>query len=137
MTKYTVTFTDYNDVEHTEDLYFHLSEEELLQIAKNDPDFSPAKLDALRKSEDPIAMFLMVRKVVGLAFGVKSEDGWYFDKKCQKATNFLNSAACEKFLDDLISSEDPNVLVKFFEQVFPKSFMEKLKKAQAEGLITG
>lgn len=135
MTKYTVTFTDYNDVEHTEDLYFHITEEELMQLAKTDPDFTPAKLEALRKSEDPIAMFLMVRKVVGLAFGVKSEDGWYFDKKCPKAVNFLNSAACEKFLDDMISSQDSEILAKFFEKIFPKSFIEKLRKAQAEGLI--
>ena len=130
MTKYTIKFTNFNGEEVTEDLYFHISEDELVKLSKIDPTFTQENIAKIAEEKDGPTMYAVVQKILIYAFGVKSEDGWYFDKDCPKAKNFPRSAAFETLMDELLEIDDADKFSKFFEGIFAPGILAKARKAQ-------
>lgn len=137
MTKYTVKFTNFNGEEVTEDLYFHISEDELVKLSKVDPTFTQENITQIAEEKDGRTMYAVIQKILTYAFGVKSEDGWYFDKDCPKAKNFPKSAAFEALMSDLIEIDDPDMFTKFFEGIFAAGILAKARKAQLSVVDSG
>lgn len=77
----TIKYTDYNDNERTETFYFHLSKPELLEtyIKGGEEKFIDTLKDALKK-RDSVTFFDLLKDVIRLGYGEKSEDGKYFTK---------------------------------------------------------
>lgn len=77
----TITYTDFNDNERTETFYFHLSKPELLEtyIKGGEEKLIDTLKDALKR-RDSVTFFDLLKDVIRLGYGEKSEDGKYFTK---------------------------------------------------------
>ena len=116
MLKQTVKYVDFNNNPQTEDLYFHLSKSEVISL------HSSGFGELLRKltlpganKEDLIETF---KKVIGMAYGTKSENGRRFHKDAEKTADFLGSPAYDAFFMDLITG-DPAGVIKFIQGILP------------------
>lgn len=102
MLKKTLTYTDYNGNEVTDDLYFHLSTMEVVRIQTELEMQEDEELDeyALRlgreKNLKEILQFIDL--IVQRSYGVRSSDGKRFDKS-------------PKVLDDLLASPKYDALI--------------------------
>lgn len=77
----TITYTDFNDNERTETFYFHLSKPELLEtyIKGGEEKLIDTLKDALKR-RDSVTFFDLLKDVIRLGYGEKSEDGRFFTK---------------------------------------------------------
>lgn len=119
----TITYTDYNDNERTETFYFHLSKPELLEtyIKGGEQKLIDTLKDALKK-RDAITFFDLLKDVIRLGYGEKSEDGKYFTKFDEKGRRlgdlFMTSEAYSVLLiDDMFN--DISKATEFLMGMFP------------------
>lgn len=115
MFKKTITYTDFNGVEQTEDFYFHLSLPEVTRIeAKAGVDIS-THAKKLAEGEDISKLVAFFEEVVLTAYGVKSEDGKSFRKSKELRESFEYSPAYAEFFEELLTN--PEVAQKFGEGI--------------------
>lgn len=128
MLKQTVTYTDYNDEQQTEDLYFNLTKTE---VAENLFDLLP-RIEAFAKATDgPLRelsndevkeMLDIVKVLIKASYGERSPDGKYFRKSEQIYTDFTQSAVYDKFVFDMF--EDVEKANNFMIGIMPKDLRE-------------
>ena len=111
----------------TEKFRFNLSEYEMMDIVREDPNFDVNWLAILAKEAEPIKMIDIIRKLLVLSYGELSEDGKHFRKNDQIATDFVCSAAYNAILDEFLTSGDTNLLTDFMYGIFPAKFQSQLK----------
>lgn len=119
MVKKTVTYTDFNDVERTEDFYFHLTLSELMDMEAKDPEGSFAKrIEGIINNRDIFGILDAIKWVVEKAYGVRSADGRGFKKDPELTKEFVQSAAYEQMYMDLL--DDPDEAANFINAMVPK-----------------
>lgn len=103
MLKETITYTNFNGEEVTEELYFNLNKMELLEMSAH---FKDGKVleEAVEKG-DKIAIIKYFKTIVLNAYGKKSEDGRRFEKSPEILKEFENSEAFSEFVFALISDD--------------------------------
>lgn len=92
MLKKTMTYTDYNGVERTEDFYFNLSQAEVMEMEMSTSGGLAEMITRVIAAQDAPAIIKIFKELVLKAYGEKSADGKYFNKK-DKDGNLL----CERF----------------------------------------
>lgn len=112
MIKETITYTDFNGNEVTEDLYFNLNKIELMKLSAQDLNFK-----AVAESGDKSKILRTFEKIVLLAYGVKSEDGKRFIKSGELSREFEQSEAYSEFMFSLITDE--NKVTNFISGLIP------------------
>ena len=115
-------FKDFLGNEVTETLRFNISEDELLDLVRDDERFDSGYLAYVIEQKDYPKMMDIVRKMIVLSYGELSDDGKYFRKSDEKAIDFLQSAAYEGFRDSLLNEEGK--FEAFLMGVFPSKFAE-------------
>lgn len=137
MIKKTITYTDYNDDSVTETFHFHLSKDKLLDNLDLQDEF-----DALEemlagekrelKREETKRILALVKELIKLSYGVRSEDGKKFRQGDDLYRDFADSAAYDAILFSLF--ENPEKALEFMAGIMPKDLMEKAREqALAEG----
>ena len=109
MIKKTVKYTDYNDVEQEETLYFNLSRAELLDMEFETPGGLASHLQMIVESEDSAAIYNMFKKLIIKSYGGKSADGKLFMKSEAITRSFTDSAAYSEILMTLCTDVDEAV----------------------------
>ena len=118
MLKETVTYKDYNGNERTEELYFNMNQFELTEFAASLPDdLFDAITDANDKQVDNSSMTIRVVEKLGRvgvidfikrlvldSYGVKSEDGLYFEKSDEIKRKFSQTVAFDTVMTKLLFS---------------------------------
>lgn len=117
MIKQTVNYKDFNGVERTKDLYFHLSRKELLDMEFSKKSLSQ-KIKSIIDSNDNQKIFKLFEEIVEKAYGVKSADGEYFTKNKEELYKFKSSAAYDEFFAQLLTDEKK--AVAFVNGLLPK-----------------
>lgn len=130
MIKKTVTYKDFNEVEHTEDYYFHLTKGELIDWATEEGGGFVDKLTDISKTEDPLEIIPIVKAILIRAYGVRTEDGKNFFKRPEDVDAFQYSAAFSELYVEL--STDADKLVEFVEGIMPELDPETQKKIDQE-----
>ena len=103
MIKETVTYTDFNGEEVTDDLYFNLNKMELLEMSAL---FNDGKvLEEAVKKGDKVAIIKYFKTIILNAYGKKSEDGKKFLKSDEIRKEFENSEAFSEFMFSILSDE--------------------------------
>lgn len=130
MLKKTITYTDFNDVERTEDFYFHLSKPELVRLQYGTHGgFDAVMQQAINRQNLPLLM-KKYEEIILSAYGEKSPDGKSFDKDPEATKRFKNSNAYETLFMELF--EDVDSFSKFMKAVVPKELAAEMEKQAAE-----
>lgn len=130
MYKFTVKYTDFDDNERSEELYFNYSEKELAtwQVKNGNLMNYLSRLVNQFKAEE---MIIFLESFVQGAYGIKSDDGRSFDKGSPDVVKFKYSAAYDAYITLLLS--DHKKAEEFIINVVPKKFKEDMMKEMAKG----
>jgi hypothetical protein len=131
MIKKTVTFEDFEGVTVTEDLYFNISEEEVINMHTSG---LANMLQELVKPDAPVQGKLdMMKKIIGMAYGERI-DGRHFVKSDERRELFFSSLAYDAFFHGLLEGGIPGV-VEFILGMVPKSMASEAASLVQTGKI--
>lgn len=80
MIKKTITYTDYNGVERTENFYFNLSKAEVMEMELSADGGMTAAIQKIIDAKDIPSIIRVFKDLVLKSYGVKSDDGRRFMK---------------------------------------------------------
>lgn len=126
MLKKTITYTDYNGVEHTEDFYFNLSKAELLEMEMSNTGGFESMLKELIDTKDNARIIEMFKDLILKSYGVKSADGKQFIKTKQLSLEFSYMDAYSVLYMELAS--DANASKLFVNGIIPKDLSQKAQQ---------
>lgn len=137
MLKKTITYENYNGVEQTKTLYFHLSQTEIVKLSMKLPDdiTNTVPEDVNAVDNEALASQLVdnlggegvidfIEKLVLKAYGVLSEDGEQFDKSEEITKAFAQSPAFDAIMMEFMT--DANAAAEFVNKVIPAKLAAKL-----------
>ncbi len=133
MIKQTITYTDFNDVERTEDFFFNLTEAELVDYSVSVEGGMEKKLEDIVKSNDIKEILKIFKEIILLSVGKKSEDGRLFIKNDKIREEFKQCPAYSELYMSFIN--DDNKAADFVNGILPKSKQmtkDQLDKNMAE-----
>lgn len=137
MLKQTITYTDFNGTQRTEDLYFNLSEFELVELQAQSERGLQADLQEFIASKDIRQLLAFIKMLVNKAYGIKSEDGRHFEKSDEITRRFENSALYSDLLLHLFEDEGARA-EKFITGLMPKDLIARAtarSQATSEGYL--
>lgn len=130
MIKKTLTYTDYNEVERTEDFYFNISKGELIEMElRATTSETLGMADLLKKIQDTRdgkGAAELFKDVVARSFGVKSVDGARFMKSPELVAEFESTGAHSELLFELVMNADK--AAEFMNGLMPKNLASDVKR---------
>lgn len=136
MLKKTITYTDYNGDERTEDFYFNLTKLECMELEFGDFGNGATlseSITTLMHSNDMGKAIEIIKRFALLAYGVKSPDGKRFIKNDDVREEFEQSPAFEELYWDLVTNVDK--AADFFNGIIPAAVRESLGDNPKQELI--
>lgn len=130
MYKKTVTYTDYNDNERTEDFYFSFTKAELLDKQMGVAGGYAAVIDNIAKTKDLPAMIKIFKELVMEGYGVKSDDGRRFVKSEELTREFMETPAFSEIYMGLVT--DDKAAAEFINKAFPSTLIAEIEKVKKE-----
>lgn len=119
----TITYTDYNGVERTEDFLFNLNQAELIEMQLgNSNGLYSDQLKKMIDSHDGAALIKTIREFVVKSYGEKSEDGKRFIKSPEISEAFTQTEAFSQLLTELLS--DDAKATEFILGIMPQGLRE-------------
>lgn len=129
MLKKTITYTDFNGKEVSEDFYFHLSKAELIELELSHEGGLTVAINKIIESNDGKAVIKEFKGIVLMAYGQKSEDGRRFIKNQQLREEFESTEAYSTLFFELVT--DADAAAEFMNGVIPFDLAAELEE-QAE-----
>lgn len=132
MLKQTITYTDFNGNERTEDFYFNFTKIELLEMEANsgsDRSYSDMLL-SLIEEKDMMKIALTMKTLLLAAYGEKSEDGKRFVKTQELREAFESSPAFDELYFEIATNADK--AAEFVNGVIPKNLLNQMDSEPAE-----
>ena len=123
MLKKTITYVDYDDNKRTEDHYFNLTVPELTEMQLEVDGGLKRTLEKIINENDEKLIMQHFKKIVGAAYGEKSDDGRYFMKSPEISARFFCSAAYEVLMNSFMS--EPKAAADFINALIPKELLDK------------
>ena len=117
MIKKTMTYTNYNNEEVTEDFYFNLTKAECLEMEMVAQGSLAEQLEAIVKSKDKKKIVETFKEIVLKAYGVKSQDGRRFIKTPELAAEFAQTEAYSDLFMELATKTD--AAIEFVNGIIP------------------
>ena len=136
MLKKTITYTDYDGMERTEDFWFNLSKTELTKL---DAELPGGVLGVLRKiidKKDRKARVDFIETLILRSYGEKTLDGKRFVKTPDMAEEFMQTPAYDELFMSILSDTDSQT--SFINGVIPQSMakeIEQTDKKQVENAL--
>ena len=127
MLKITKTYTDYNDVERTEDFYFNLTKAEVMEMELSTTGGLAETIQRIVAAQDAPAIIKIFKDLVLKAYGQKSLDGKRFIKTEELSTEFAQTEAYSMIFMELAT--DADAASKFVNGIMPKDLVEQSKNA--------
>jgi hypothetical protein len=125
--KKTVTYEDFSGQEVTEDLFFHLTQAELIEMQMSEKDGLDAVLQRIIEAEDGKSIIAEFKKIILAAYGVKSEDGRRFIKTQELRDAFESSEAYSTLFMELVT--DAEKAAEFTNGIVPAKVVEQATAA--------
>lgn len=130
MIKKSITYTDFDGVERTDEAYFNLSKAELMEMAAEENGHYDTFLDRLIKEQKVTEIYRIFKALVEQAYGEKSPDGRRFIKSKELTDSFTQTAAYDELLLELVS--DADAAAEFVNGIMPADLEQKLAKLQKD-----
>ena len=118
MLKRTMTYTDYDGNERTEDLYFNLSRAEVLELEMGVSGGMTQMLNKIMAEKDMKRIVESFKDIVLRAYGVKSPDGKHFVKSKELTDAFSQTEAYSDLFMEL--AFDAEAAANFVNGIIPK-----------------
>lgn len=103
MLKKTITFTGFDDLERTVDLYFNLTKTELVDWSADSPEGIQKEMQEAIDNRDQRKLLDFVKELVFRSYGLRDSDGIHFDKSPEISRRFENSAMYDTLLLELFA----------------------------------
>ena len=132
MIKKTITFTDYNGLERTEDHYFNLSKTEIVEMENGVSGGFTAKMRRIIAAQDTPTIMAIFKDLILKSYGQKSDDGRRFIKSETLSEEFSQTEAFSQLYIELATDADTGA--KFINGLLPADLAKEVAKAQANGL---
>lgn len=117
MVKKTITYTDYDGVERTEDFYFNLSKSELIKMEYGTEGGLTKLLKKITDSKDNTEIMKYFDEILSKAYGEKSPDGKRFIKSKELYEAFAQTNAYDILFMELFSDTDK--MTSFIKGIVP------------------
>ena len=105
MLKKTITYTDYDGTERTEDFYFNLSRAEITEMELSMEGGMRAYIQKIIAAKSQLALVTLFKEIVMKAYGKKSADGRLFMKNDAIRAEFEAHPAYSMIYMDLVTDE--------------------------------
>lgn len=122
MLKKTITYTDYNGSERTEDFYFNLTQAEVMEMELSTTGGMTEMIQKIVAAQDAPAIIKIFKELVLKAYGEKSADGKRFIKSEEISNAFSQTEAYSLLFMELAT--DADAAAKFVNGILP----QKMKK---------
>lgn len=127
MLKQTFDYTDFNGHPRTAEMYFNLTDIEVVDFSGRKPANLTEDLDVLVKTENIRGILTFLRELIAWSYGIKSEDGITFEKSEEITRKFVQSAYYSDWLFSLFENDAAKGMV-FIEGVLPASLIAKAQE---------
>jgi len=124
--KKTITYTDFNGEEVSEDFFFHLSKAELVELELSHRDGLSAALERIVAAKDGKSIIAEFKKIILGAYGKRSDDGRRFIKNQEIRDEFESTEAYSTLFMELVTNTDS--AVDFINGVIPAGMAEEAAK---------
>lgn len=121
-----VKYENFDGVEVTETLHFHLSINEMREISVTEPEFLTRMFNAV-KNDDTSELYKIFKTIVLAAYGKKLDAGTFV--KDENTKNFEYTLAFAALMDDIVS--DSNTMFAFIKGILPKTVSDQLPATPA------
>lgn len=119
MLKKTITYTDYNGTERTEDFYFNLTKAEVMEMELSTSGGMVEMIQRIVAAQDAPAIIKIFKELVLKAYGEKSADGKRFIKSDEIRDAFSQTEAYSMLFMELATNAD--AAAKFVNGVIPQA----------------
>lgn len=118
MLKKTITYTDWNGNEVSEDFWFNLTQAEIVKLNYSYPGGLEEYTKKCASDGDIDSAFKLLEKIITLSYGKKSLDGKRFIKSTEITDEFMQTEAYSNLFMELIT--DTNKAQTFVNGIIPK-----------------
>lgn len=118
MLKKTITYTDYDGLERTEEFRFNLTKAELMDMELTTVGTFSKLMQKIIDEKDMVRLAKYFKELILKSYGVKSDDGKRFIKSPELSEAFSQTEAYSELYMELLG--DSKYAVKFIQQVMPK-----------------
>lgn len=117
MLKKTITYTDYNGVERTEDFWFNLTKAEVLEMEMSTVGGLSEMMTRIVAAKDIPSIVRVFKELIMSAYGEKSPDGKRFIKSKELSDAFAQTEAYSKLFMELSTDDEEGS--KFINGIVP------------------
>lgn len=106
MLKKTITYTDYNGVERTEDFMFNLTKAEILEMQLTKDGGMDAAIKKIVDAKDAPEIMKVFKDLILKSYGIVSDDGRRFIKSKEISDSFAQTEAFSMLFMELATDTD-------------------------------
>ncbi len=117
MLKKTITYSDYNGLERTEDFYFNLTKAEIMEMELSTTGGLSEMISRIVAAQDAPAIIKVFKELILKAYGQKSADGKRFVKSAALSEEFEQTEAYSILFMELAT--DADAAAKFVNAIVP------------------
>lgn len=117
MLKKTITYTDYNGVERTEDFYFNLTKAEVMEMEMSTSGGLSEMINKIVATQDAPAIIKIFKDIILKSYGEKSLDGKKFVKSEELSNAFSQTEAYSVLFMELAT--DTEAASNFINAIVP------------------
>lgn len=125
MLKKTIKYTNYNDVQMTEDFYFNLTKAEIMEMEMSTTGGLAEMITKIVNAQDAPAIIKIFKELILRAYGEKSPDGKRFIKSKELSDAFAQTEAYSELFMEL--STDADAAAAFVNGIVPKDLQQARK----------
>lgn len=132
MLKKTITYTDYDGVERTEDFFFNLSKAEIAEMELSSAGGMEKLIQQIAMTQDRKRLIDLFKTIILKSYGEKSLDGRRFIKSEELSQAFSQTEAYSELFMQLATNTE--MASEFINGIMPKTDAapEQVAKAQEE-----
>lgn len=130
MLKKTITYTDYDGNERSEDHYFNLTKAEITDFNLSVPGGFEQKIKNIINAKDIPELAKLFKEIIAMSYGKKSDDGKRFIKSKEITEEFFQTEAYSQLYMSMIT--DDKVAAEFIHGIVPKDVAEAAIKLEKE-----
>lgn len=130
MIKKTITYSDFNGNERTEDFYFNLTKAEITKMELSIKGGLAEMIKRIVDAQDTPAIIEVFEDLIKRSFGVKTPDGRGFVKKAEDLESFIATEAYSQLFMELAT--DAEAAAAFVNGVVPADMAKQAAAIEAK-----